>query len=58
MTNGANKYIQNNQDDVILEKQKAADILSGIFFAAGKVVISFQINDEIMEYKPQFFLEA
>lgn len=39
-TNGANKYIQNNQDDVILEKQKAADILSGIFFAAGKVGIS------------------
>ena len=37
-TYGTNlKGAPNTHDDVIIEKQKAADILSGIFFAAGKV---------------------
>ena len=38
LTNGNFKScLQNNHDDVIIEKQKAADIISGIFFSAGKV---------------------
>ena len=38
LTNGNIKSgLQNHHDDVIIEKQKAADIISGIFFAAGKV---------------------
>ena len=41
--NGGNKNIPYNHDDIIIEKQKAADIISGIFFSAGKVTL-FCIN--------------
>ena len=38
LANGGNmKHVLNHQGDVIIEKQKAAAIISGIFFAAGKV---------------------
>ena len=36
-TNLGNKNVPYNHGDILIEKQKAADILSGIFFAAGKV---------------------
>ena len=36
-TNLGNKNMPYNHGDIMIEKQKAADILSGIFFAAGKV---------------------
>ena len=36
-TNIGNKNIPYSNGDVMIEKQKAADIISGIFFAAGKV---------------------
>ena len=38
LTNVYTRKTANNHDDILIAKQKAADILSGIFFSAGKVI--------------------